>query len=117
MNYDVFVDDIESIKIGRDKKQIINTINPHSYVTAKEDKDFHEALHDSDTLLPDGSGIVLAAKQIRKENIQKIAGSDLHIYLLEELIKVEVQFFIWGHRKILLIKSMSVSLKSTLVLK
>lgn len=96
MNYNVFVDDISSIKIDENSKQIINTINPHSYVTAKEDKVFKEALHASDTLLPDGSGIVLAAKQINKENIQKIAGSDLHIYLLEELNKIGGSVFYMG---------------------
>jgi len=96
MNYDVFVDDISAIKIVPGKKQIINTINPHSYVTAKEDKLFEKALRTSDTLLPDGSGIVLAAKQINKENIQKIAGSDLHIYLLEELDKTGGSVFYMG---------------------
>lgn len=85
MGYDVFVDDLTSIKIDTNQKQTINTINPHSYVTAKEDRLFEEALRASDTLLPDGSGIVLAAKQINKEQIQKIAGSDLHRYLLEVL--------------------------------
>lgn len=30
-----------------------------------------------DLLIPDGSGIVIAAKQINKENIKKIAGADL----------------------------------------
>lgn len=96
MNYDVFVDDISSIKMDPNKKQIINTINPHSYVTAKADKIFDETLHASDILLPDGSGIVLAAKQIRKGNIQKIAGSDLHIYLLRELNKTGGSVFYMG---------------------
>ena len=96
MGYDVFVDDISSILINPNKKQIINTINPHSYVTAKEDKVFEEALHDSDILIPDGSGIVLAAKQIKKEKIQKIAGSDLHSYLLNELNKIGGSIFYMG---------------------
>jgi len=96
MNYDVFIDDLSSIKIDQDKKQIINTINPHSYVTAKDDKVFAEALDASDTLLPDGSGIVLAVKQINKEHIQKIAGSDLHIHLLEVLDKTGGSVFYMG---------------------
>ena len=96
MNYKIFVDDISSIKIDSNKKQIINTINSHSYVTAKEDKVFEEALHDSDMLIPDGSGIVLAAKHISNEDIQKIAGFDLHLYLLESLNKIEGSVFYMG---------------------
>ena len=96
MNYKIFVDDISSIKIDPNKKQIINTINSHSYVTAKEDKVFEEALHDSDMLIPDGSGIVLAAKHINNEDIQKIAGFDLHLYLLEELNKAKGSVFYMG---------------------
>ena len=39
---------------------IVNTINPHSYITAKKDAEFKVALKDSDILIPDGIGIVLA---------------------------------------------------------
>jgi len=87
MSYNVFVDELSSIEIDSNKKQIINTINPHSYITAKKDKSFERALRSSDTLIPDGSGIVLAAKQINNVAIKKIAGSDLHQHLLNLLNK------------------------------
>lgn len=96
MGYDVFVGPLSSIAIDPDRKQVINTINPHSYVTTKSDRAFREALHASDTLLPDGSGIVLAAKQIHGQTIKKIAGSDLHLYLLEELGKTGGSVFYMG---------------------
>ena len=85
LSYDVLVDPLSSITIDPDKKQVINTINPHSYVTAKDDKLFEEALRASDTLLPDGSGIVMAAKYCNGEIIEKIAGNDLHAHLLKLL--------------------------------
>ena len=84
MSYEVFIDDIKQIHLT-DNCQIINTINPHSYVTAKNDPIFEASLRDSDILIPDGSGIVLAAKQIHKININKIAGTDLHLHLLSLL--------------------------------
>ncbi|MDP3465887.1 MAG: WecB/TagA/CpsF family glycosyltransferase [Sulfuricurvum sp.] len=84
MSYNVFTDDINTLKIT-DKKQIINTINPHSYVTAKSDPAFETALRDSDILLPDGSGIVIAAQKLHGAQIKKIAGFDLHIHLLKLL--------------------------------
>jgi len=96
MGYNIFVDNIFTIQINNKIKQVINTINPHSYVTAKEDKLFKEALEGSDTLLPDGSGIVIAAKQIHGVCIKKIAGSDLHTYLLGELEKKGGSVFYMG---------------------
>jgi N-acetylglucosaminyldiphosphoundecaprenol N-acetyl-beta-D-mannosaminyltransferase len=65
-------------------KTIINTINPHSYCVAKRDKAFKEALQQSDFLLPDGVGIVLAAKVLTGKKIEKIAGADIHKFLLEQ---------------------------------
>ena len=94
MNYEVFTQDLNTLDLT--KRQVINTINPHSYVTAKDDKLFFEALHDSDLLIPDGSGIVIAAKQINKQDIKKIAGADLHKFLLEEMNKKSGKVFYMG---------------------
>ncbi|MDO7138860.1 WecB/TagA/CpsF family glycosyltransferase [Algibacter lectus] len=71
-------------EINIDKKLIINTINPHSYCEAKKDAKFAKALLSSDILLPDGSGIVLASKFLLGKTIKKIAGADIHQYLLEQ---------------------------------
>ena len=50
--------------------------NPHSLVTAASDPIFSKALQSADLLLPDGSGIVLAAKVLRLPLSEKVAGSD-----------------------------------------
>ncbi|WP_456424780.1 WecB/TagA/CpsF family glycosyltransferase, partial [Lutibacter sp.] len=67
-----------------EERCIINTINPHSYCEAKKDETFSEALWSSDVLVPDGSGIVLATKILTGKQINKIAGADVHQYLLEQ---------------------------------
>ncbi len=85
MSYNTFICNIKNINISSNRKQIINTINPHSYVVAKKDKVFEKALRESDILLPDGSGIVMAAKYINQKSINKIAGMDLHNHLLKLL--------------------------------
>jgi len=96
MGYSVFADSLDKIEL-QDKKQIINTINPHSYIVAKGDEVFKKALESSDTLLPDGSGIVLASKILGdKEKIEKVAGADLHIYLLELLNSKNGKLFYMG---------------------
>lgn len=78
----VFSAPLSTIKI--DKKCIINTINPHSYCEAKKDDLFHKAILNSDVLLPDGTGIVLATQVLTGNKIKKIAGADIHRFLLEQ---------------------------------
>jgi N-acetylglucosaminyldiphosphoundecaprenol N-acetyl-beta-D-mannosaminyltransferase len=63
-------------------KQVVNTINPHSYVVAKQDASFREALMGSDLLLPDGTGIVWAVRKLHGITIPKVAGADVHAHLL-----------------------------------
>ncbi len=96
MDYDVFVDELSEIDIKPKTKQIIATINAHSYVKAKSDPEFSAALHASDTILPDGGGIVLAAKRTVKQRINRIAGADLHSHLLQQLNKSHGKCFYLG---------------------
>ena len=69
-------------EIQTENRCIINSFNPHSYILAKNNKLFEEALLSSDILLPDGIGIVLAAKFLKITALKKIAGADIHQYLL-----------------------------------
>ncbi|NRB37449.1 MAG: WecB/TagA/CpsF family glycosyltransferase [Pseudomonadales bacterium] len=85
MGYDVLVDQLEDAVSISGSKKIINTINPHSYITAKSNPSFRKALLSSDMLLADGSGVVLAARQISGDSITKMAGADLHQHLLAKL--------------------------------
>ncbi|MEA1955011.1 MAG: WecB/TagA/CpsF family glycosyltransferase [Campylobacterota bacterium] len=94
MSYKLFDKDLNNIDLT--SKLVVNTINPHSYVTAKDDKEFRDALVDSDILIPDGSGIVLAAKFLYDKAIQKTAGADLHKFLLEKTNKSSGKVFYMG---------------------
>ena len=82
LGYKIYEHTLESIDFARNK--IINTINPHSYCLSRYDKLFYEALQSSDILLPDGTGIVLASKIVNNKKINKIAGADIHQYLLQQ---------------------------------
>ncbi|MFC2148523.1 WecB/TagA/CpsF family glycosyltransferase [Bacteroidota bacterium] len=77
-------------------KTIVNTINPHSYCISKQDSDFETALLASDVLLPDGIGIVWAAKMLNRQTIQKIAGYDIFIYLMQHLNATKGTCFFLG---------------------
>jgi N-acetylglucosaminyldiphosphoundecaprenol N-acetyl-beta-D-mannosaminyltransferase len=82
LGYKIYEHTLKSIDF--DKNKIINTINPHSYCLSRYDKLFNEALQSSDILVPDGTGIVLASKIVNNKKINKIAGADIHQYLLQQ---------------------------------
>jgi len=50
--------------------------NPHSLVEARTDSYFSKALAEADILLPDGAGIVLAAKILGLDLTERVAGSE-----------------------------------------
>lgn len=87
-NYKIYSGKLDDIDLDVALKQsspiIINTINPHSYATAQKDSLFQKALSNSAILLPDGIGIVYAAKFLKKEKLARITGSDLHDFLVKE---------------------------------
>lgn len=68
-------------------KLLINTVNAHSYNTARKDSLFAEALMNGDVLIPDGVSIVKACKWIKAKSQPKerIAGWDLFSSEMEKL--------------------------------
>ena len=74
-------------------KLLINTINAHSYNTARKDSLFAEALTNGDVLLPDGVSIVMACKWIKAKSLPKerIAGWDLFVFEMEKLERESVK--------------------------
>ena len=68
-------------------KLLINTINAHSYNTARKDGLFAEALTNGDVLIPDGVSIVKACGWIKAKSQPKerIAGWDLFEFEMNKL--------------------------------
>src|ERR1700748_1832767 len=83
LDYNIFNSSLS--KLSFDGKCLISTVNQYSYMVAEKDEEFKSALIGSDILLPDGVGIVAAAKMLNGENVKKIAGADIHHHLLEKL--------------------------------
>ena len=77
------------IKKTAKNKLLINTINAHSYNTARKDSLFAEALTNGDVLIPDGVSIVKACKWIKAKSQPKerIAGWDLFFFEMNKLEK------------------------------
>lgn len=83
MGYSIYNSSLSELDLS--KKTLITTINQYSYCIAEEDPEFKKALLQSDVLLPDGMAIVSAVRLNTGEKIKKIAGADIHLYLLNNL--------------------------------
>ncbi|MCH7411687.1 WecB/TagA/CpsF family glycosyltransferase [Belliella sp. DSM 111904] len=94
--YSVFSDKLENIDFNN--RLVINTINPHSYHVALKDDFFHDSLMQAEILLPDGVGIVLANKLINRSKIQKIAGYDVFLHILESNKNKPIKCFFLGSK-------------------
>jgi len=81
---------------NKNKQTIVNTINPHSYCEAEKDLFYRQALVDSDFLLPDGVGIIMAIWILTRSQVKLFTGSDLHIQLLKKMNKASGKVFYMG---------------------
>jgi len=99
-HYKIFKGSLDEIKF--DSKIIINTINQYSYCVAENNQEFRNALTNSDILLPDGISIVVAIRLMFDKKIKKIAGADLHKYLLDICSKHNKSCFYLGSSEITL---------------
>ncbi|WP_299797889.1 WecB/TagA/CpsF family glycosyltransferase [uncultured Maribacter sp.] len=94
LGYKLFADDLDSISLTQ--KVLVNTINQYSYCIAEKDSVFKDALCNSDILLPDGVGMTWASKFLNGKKIKKIAGADIHEFLLEKMNKESGSCFYLG---------------------
>lgn len=70
---DDIVDRIRTDPTGRS----LACINPHSYVVARSNPSFAQALRDADWLIPDGVGIVMASRLLGGSIAERVTGSDI----------------------------------------
>lgn len=83
MGYPIFTGKLEDL--SDEEKLAVNTTNQYSHCMAEKDDQFRKSLMKSDVLLPDGIGIVFASWFLYGKRIRKIAGADLHQFLLKKL--------------------------------
>jgi N-acetylglucosaminyldiphosphoundecaprenol N-acetyl-beta-D-mannosaminyltransferase len=62
----------------------ITTVNPEFIMTAQGDATFREVLEQADLCVPDGIGLLLAARRLGYPLLERVAGSDL-VYELARL--------------------------------
>ena len=67
------------------KGHVLVCANPHSVVMAKRDERFFSALQSADTVVPDGSGIILASRILGGRIRQRITGFDVFAGLCQRM--------------------------------
>lgn len=82
--------------------RVVNCLNPHSFIVARDDASFRAALEQGEWLLPDGEGICMTLKWVKGVHVDKIAGDDLHNWLLQRLEARQGRIYYLGSsRKVL----------------
>ena len=94
LDYSIFSGNLT--QIHGSKQTVINTINQYSFCLANENEEFKKALQNSNVLLPDGMAIVSAVKLLNGARIKKIAGANIHDFLLKDLNQKSGKCFYLG---------------------
>lgn len=93
---------LTGLKENPPRKLLIDTLNVHCFNTAQNDPVYTKALLESDVLLPDGIGIVIALNFLYDTKLKKIAGYDLFIFELNRLNSSKGKcFFLGSSEKVL----------------
>ena len=82
--------------LDRPGKTTAAFLNAHCVNSAARDKTYMRALRAADFVLPDGSGIALAAKFIGKKFTENLNGTDLNRPLCEEAARRGLSIFLLG---------------------
>ena len=96
LGFEIFIGDMNYILSKKDEQCIVNTINPHSYVVSLSDPIFYKSLSESNILLPDGSGIVVASKILNNKSIDKFTGPEALNFALNYLNKTKSKVYFLG---------------------
>ncbi len=85
--------------LDSNKQYQITTPNPEQLVLARKDEEFKKILNQADLAIPDGIGIVWAAKFLNKNldrKLKRLAGIDLMIELCKLAAKKNRRIFLLG---------------------
>lgn len=86
--------------LKKEKKTFIVTANPETFMKSEEDMILSKLLNDKDTILvPDGIGIVKAARSIGYDIKERITGIDIANKLLELGNKEKKSIYLFGSKE------------------
>jgi N-acetylglucosaminyldiphosphoundecaprenol N-acetyl-beta-D-mannosaminyltransferase len=85
--------------INSNRKSFIVTANPEIVMYADEHSDYKNIIQSADMVVPDGYGIILASKILSTPIMERVAGYDLMIRLLELGNEKKLKIYLLGGRE------------------
>ena len=86
--------------LKNNKKMFVVTANPETFMISEKDEEMKQMLLDKDTtLVPDGIGIVKAARMINYDVKERIAGIDIANKLLEYGNELNKSIYLFGAKQ------------------
>ena len=86
--------------LKKDKKMFIVTANPETIMLSENDEEMNKLLLDNEsTLVPDGIGIVKAAKILGYKIEERITGIDIAVNLLEYGNELNKKIYLFGSKQ------------------
>lgn len=87
-------------KIDNNEKTFIITANPETFMLSEQDSEMQKMLNDKNvTIVPDGIGVVKAAKMININVKERIAGIDIAKFLLEYANEKKLKVYLFGSKE------------------
>ena len=77
---------------------LIVTPNPEIVMRAKDNQEFKDIINGAALVIPDGIGVVKAAKKLGTPLKERVAGYDLICNLFEEFKDGSASFYFWGSK-------------------
>jgi len=74
----------------------IATVNPEFVMTAQEDAEFRQVLKTADLCIPDGVGLLWAARRLNEPLPERVAGSDLVYEIARQAAESQWRLFLLG---------------------
>lgn len=86
-------------RIHQNKKTFVVTANPEIVMYAKKDPSYMSLVNEADYVIADGIGIIKGSRILGKPIVERVAGYDLMISLLEEADKNGSRVYLLGAKK------------------
>jgi len=93
---DAFMEHYLFPALYREEKRFVVTANPEIVMKAREDNAYKQMIQSADYVVPDGVGILIAAKYKKHPLKERIAGYDLLIDLLAHAAAQDLRCFFLG---------------------
>ncbi|MEH7075085.1 WecB/TagA/CpsF family glycosyltransferase [Neobacillus drentensis] len=97
-HFDHVIDDLLE-RISNQQKSFIVTANPEIVMYAHENQDYKKIIQSADMVVPDGYGIILASKILSTPILERVAGYDVMVRLLERGNEKQLKIYLLGGRE------------------